>query len=251
MNQRQIARLLPNAQRSTFVTTHWSLVLNAAKGDSTTSRDALAELCAVYWYPLYAYVRRLGRSPEDSMDMVQGFFARVLKSEWLKSASPDRGKFRSWLLASLQHHLADERDHAKAKKRGSGDAPVSLDALDGESRYSLEPRESMTPEKLYDRRWALIVLDRVLNRLKKEHESEGKSSQFEVLQQTLPGGSGDRSYAEIAKHLNITEGGVKAAVHRLRERYRIILRDEIARTVVSPDQIDEEIHQLMDALAEP
>lgn len=249
MNQQRIAELLPNSKRSTFVTTHWSLVINAAKGDTITSRGALAELCAVYWYPLYAYVRRRGRSPEDAQDLVQGFFARVLQSQWLKGASQDRGRFRSWLLASLQHHLADEQDRSRAKKRGSGVAPLSLDALDGEDRYSLEPQDSMTPERLYDRRWALTVLDRVLNRLKVEHKAGGKLSQFAALQQTLPGGSGNRSYADIASQLNVSEGAVKVAVHRLRERYRHILREEIASTVLSQDQIDEEIQQLMDALA--
>ena len=249
MNQQKIADVLRNSNRSTFATTHWSLVLSAAHGDSTVSRDALGDLCALYWYPLYAYVRRLGCSPEDAKDLVQGFFARVLQSQWLKKASKDKGRFRSWMLASLQHHLADERDRSLAKKRGAGAALISLDVEDGEHRYSREPQDVMSPERLFDRRWALMVLDRVLERLRNEAEVQGNPGQFVALQQTLPGGSGNRTYAQIAQDLGTTEGAIKVAVHRLRERYRKVLREEIAATVLSPDQVDEEIRHLMDALA--
>jgi RNA polymerase sigma-70 factor (ECF subfamily) len=247
MNRERIQKLLAGGRRGVFVTTQWSLII-AATGDSTTAQDALGELCAVYWYPLYAYARRLGRTPDDAQDLVQGFFARVLQSRWLETASSERGKFRSWLLAAFQHHLADEHDRARAQKRGGGQAPISLEACNPEERFALEPRDAETPEKLFDRRWALTVLEQVLENLRAAHGAEGKGALFAALEQTLPGGSGDLAYREIAQQLDLSEGAVKVAVHRLRERYRQTLREEIGRTVQSPDQIDEEIRHLMNAL---
>jgi RNA polymerase sigma-70 factor (ECF subfamily) len=229
-----------------FCTTHWSLVL-AARGDTARAQPALAALCHAYWYPLYAFVRRQGVAPHDAQDLTQEFFARLLEKEWLNAVARERGRFRSWLLAALKHFLANEWDKSRAQKRGGGLAFVSIDDTSAESRYVHEPADHTTAETLYDRRWALTLLDRVLARLREEFVVAGKAAHFEALKGTL---TGDRTpYAEIAATLGTSEGAVKVAVHRLRERYRDLIRAEIAETVGSPAEVEDELRHLLAALS--
>jgi RNA polymerase sigma-70 factor (ECF subfamily) len=204
----------------------------------------------LYWYPLYAFVRREGHRPDEAQDLTQAFFARLLEKKYLRDYERDRGRFRSFLLAALKHFLANERDRASAQKRGGGLSDMSLDAViqAGERRYSLEPRSELTPDKIFERQWALTVLDRVISRLHEEFEQNGKGPQFERMKPLLAGDETRIPYAELASGLNTTEGALKTAVHRLRRRYREILRDEIAQTVVHPDEVREEIRYLVSVL---
>jgi RNA polymerase sigma factor (sigma-70 family) len=231
-----------------FATTHWSLVLAAAGAEDPRGREALARLCQVYWYPLYAFVRRQGHSPHDAQDLTQEFFTRLLEKDYLDDVDRSKGKFRSFLLAALKHFLSKEWARAKTLKRGGGRFMVPLDAVAAETRYRREPEDNATPERLFERRWALTLLDRVLTRLGEEYETTGKRVIFEQLQGCL---TGDRSllpYTELAMKLGITEGAVKVAVHRLRQRYRGILREEISQTLADPAEIDDEIRQLFSML---
>jgi RNA polymerase sigma factor (sigma-70 family) len=228
-----------------FATTRWSVVLAAGK-TSPAAEDALAALCGVYWYPLYAFVRRQGHSPHDSQDLTQEFFARLIAKGWLGAVERERGRFRSWLLASMKHFLANEWDKARAAKRGGGAPLVSFDELTAEQRYAAEPADPGSAEKLYDRCWALQVLDRVLARLRGEFEAAGKLSVFEELKATILGDAAP--LAEIATRLGASESAVKAAAHRLRGRYRDLLRAEIAETVPLATDIDEELQHLFTTL---
>ena len=232
----------------TFATTHWSLVLAAGRNTSSGGQAALEKLCRIYWYPLYSFVRFSGSAPADAQDLTQGFFLQLLKSNFLGAVSPRKGKFRSFLLASLKHYLSNERDRARALKRGGGRSPVSIDEQDAENRYRLEPIDRMTPEKLYERRWALTVLDLALARLKEEYASSGRLHLFDQLKEELTGGETCHSHAEIGRQLGMTPGAVKVAAHRLRKRYRECLRAEIANTLADPDEVDEEIRHLFQAL---
>jgi len=229
-----------------FTSTNWSVVI-AARGDTVHARAALATLCEAYWYPLYAFVRRQGHSPHDAQDLTQEFFFRLLAKGWLSSVHREHGKFRSWLLASVKHFLANEWDRANTIKRGGQTTFVPFDAESAEKRYRYEPTNPSSPERLFDRRWALTLLDRVLDRLCNEMTEAGKVAQFEALKGTLAGEK--TPYAAIAVALNSTEGAVKVAVHRLRERYRELLRNEIAQTVASPEEVDEELRGLFAVLS--
>lgn len=236
----------PPGSAREFHTTRWSVVL-AAGGDASRAQPALTTLCRAYWYPLYAFVRRQGVAPHDAQDLTQEFFARLLEKEWLASVQRERGRFRSWLLAAMKHFLANEWDKSRAKKRGGGIAFVSIDEMSAESRYAHEPADTTTAETLYDRRWALTLLDRVLARLREEFVAAGKLAHFEALKGAL---TGDRTpYSEIATALGTTEGAVKVAVHRLRERYRDIIRAEIAETVSTPAEVEDEMRHLLAALS--
>ena len=232
-----------------FATTHWSVVLAAGHKSSPDAQAALSTLCQTYWYPLYAFVRRQGCSPHDAQDLTQEFFARFLEKNYLGDVHRERGRFRSFLLAALKHFLANEWDRARALKRGGGREFVSLDEHAAESRYALEPRDELSADKIYERRWALMVLERVLGRLKQEFADAGKAAQFQLLKNALPGGQGSVPYAEVAARLNTTEEAVKVAVHRLRKRYREMLRAEIAQTVAGPGEIEDEIRHLFSALS--
>jgi RNA polymerase sigma-70 factor (ECF subfamily) len=232
-----------------FATTRWSVVMAAGAPDSPRSADALAQLCQAYWYPLYAYVRRQGHSAHDAQDLTQEFFARLLEKNYLAAVSREKGRFRSFLLASLKHFLANEWDKARALKRGGGQEIIHLDAHDAETRYSLEPKEMLSADKIYERRWAMLLLDRVLNRLREEQVAAGKGGQFDLLKTCLLGERSSVPYLELAGQLRMTEGNVKVTVHRLRQRYRELLRAEIAETVVSPADVDEELRQLFAALS--
>ena len=235
--------------RSVFVTTHWSVVLTAGQSDTLRARDALARLCQTYWHPLYAYVRRLGNSPHDAQDLTQEFFARLLEKNYLADADESRGRIRSFLLAALKHFLANEWDKARAQKRGGGQVPIPIDIAVAETSWSFEPADTTTAEKIFERRWALTLLDRVLRRLREEFVRDGKEKLFEQLKTTLTEASRTVAYAEIARRLDTTEGAVKVAVHRLRQRYREVLRAEIADTVASPAEVEDELRNLFAALA--
>lgn len=237
---------LPGAGR--FATTHWSVVRAAGRPASQHYQQALGTLCQTYWFPLYAYLRRQGYDTHQAEEYTQAFFARLLEKHDLRLADPKRGKFRSFLLAALKHFLANERDRAQAKKRGGGRKVLSLDFETAESQYALEPGHQLSPEKLFERSWALTVLERTMTRLQAESAGAKKRKAFDLLKVYLTGERSSASYRDVAAKLDMTEGAVKVAVHRLRRRYRELLRDEIAQTVTAEDQIDEEIRDLFAAL---
>jgi RNA polymerase sigma-70 factor (ECF subfamily) len=231
-----------------FVTTHWSLVIAAGQRGSPESVDALVTLCTTYWYPLYVFVRRQGYRPEDAQDLTQAFFAKLLEKNYVGDADRMRGKFRSFLLTSLKRFLSNERDYARAQKRGGGRPVMSLDFESAETRYVHEPADRMTPERLFERRWALTLLDRVLRRLHDEYAAAGKLPLFERLKQFLTAEKGATRYGEVAQQAAMTEGAVKVAVHRLRKRYRNLLEDEIAQTVSHVEDVQDELRQLFATL---
>ena len=234
--------------RDYFATTHWSVVQLAARHDTTRAQQALSKLCETYWYPLYACVRRQGHKPEDAQDLTQEFFARLLAKDFLASVNPGKGKFRSFLLASLKHFLANEWDRARAAKRGGGRAALSLDAADAETRYRLEPIDELSADRIFDRRWAMTLLERVVQQLQGEFERDGKAALFEQLKIVLIMGKGAVSYGTVASNLGTSEGAVKVAAHRMRQRYRELLRGEVAQTVSSAADVDEELRNLFAAL---
>jgi RNA polymerase sigma factor (sigma-70 family) len=232
-----------------FVTTHWSQVLSAGRSDSTHARTALECLCRTYWPPIYAFVRRQGHSPHDAQDLTQEFFARLLDKNSLAGVDQARGRFRSFLLGALKHFLANEWDKARAQKRGGGQAHVPIDAAHAETSFAVEPADNVTPEMIFDRRWALTLLEQVMQRLREEYTGEGKAGLFAGLKCTLTGASRSVPYAQVAAELGMSEGAVKVAVHRLRRRYRELLRAEIARTVATPGEVEDEIRNLFAALS--
>lgn len=235
---------IPSVAGRWFATTHWSVVLAAGQPDSPQAVEALELLCRTYWYPIYAYVRREGHSAPDTQDLTQGFFAQLLARRSLGGVDPRKGRLRSFLLAAVRHYLADQRDHARALKRGGGAEVLSLDAEDAETRYRLEPAESMDAERIYERRWAITLLDQALSRLRGESATAGRAAQFERLR-SFVAGENDVSCAEAAAALGMTEGAVKSAIHRLRLRYRELVREEIAGTVTDASEIDAEIRHLI------
>jgi RNA polymerase sigma-70 factor (ECF subfamily) len=224
------------------------MVLAAGQRPTPTSRAALSTLCEQYWYPLYVFLRRQGHDADAAQDLTQGFFARLLEKGWLQDVRPERGRFRSFLLASLSHYVSNERDRARALKRGGPTPPLSLEIETAEGLYQLEPRDEVTPERVFDRRWALTLLDRVVVRLKEEFHERGKGELYETLKVFLDGDRSGDSYKEVGAELKMSEGAVKVAVHRLRRRFRDILRDEIAQTVESEDQIEDEIRHLFESV---
>ena len=232
-----------------FVTTHWSVVLAASQGASPQADEAMAKLCADYWYPVYAYLRRRGYGLEEAQDLTQEFFARLIERNYLAHLKREGGKFRSFLLTALNHFLANQWDQAQTQKRGGGRKILSLDEVDAEGRYLLEPVDNVTPEILFERRWALAVLDHVLERLRQEYAVSERADLFKQLQGFLSGNRQGPSYAEVAAAHHISEGAVKMAVHRLRKRYGELLREEIAGTVGSQQEVDEEIQYLLTAVS--
>jgi len=231
-----------------FATTHWSLVVAAQPNEAsrTRARDALEQLCRAYWYPLYAFVRYRGYSPDDAQDLTQSFFVRILETSGLASADPERGRFRSYLLGAMKHFLANEWHRARAQKRGGGVTVLDWDALDPEARYALEPAQATDPETAFDREWARESIARAMDKLRAEWEARGKGALFEALKGSLTGEEPARR--ETAARLQMTEGAVKTAVHRLRQRYRELLRAEIAETVADPAEVEVEMRHLVDAL---
>lgn len=236
------------ASHAAFATTRWTIVLNSGDLDAPESRRALEELCRTYWRPIYAFVRRLGHSSHDAQDLTQEFFARLLTSGSLHRVDPAKGRFRSFLLASLKNFLANEWDKAQCLKRGRGAEIFPLDTTDAENACPIAANPNLGPERVFDRQWALALLDQVLNRLRTEFSASGKSAIFEELKDTLTRDRASLPYSEIAKRLAMSEGAVKVAVHRLRSRYRELLRIEIAATLEDPGQVDEELKELFSAL---
>jgi RNA polymerase sigma-70 factor (ECF subfamily) len=227
-----------------FEATRWSVVLAAGHRSSPESQKALQSLCQTYWYPLYAYVRRRVPHVHQAQDLTQEFFTTLLERNALRAADRQRGRFRSFLLTSFKNFLADEWDKAKAQKRGGGRRAIPLDLKSAESRYALEPADDLTPERLYERQWALTLLDQVLNRLCDEFIAKGKQKQFQALKPLLGGENEPGSYEIAAGALGISLAAVKVAAHRMRRRYREILRAEIAETVAEPGEVDDEIRSL-------
>ena len=235
--------------RPAFVTTHWSVVLTAAGTDTTRAHEALSCLCENYWYPLYAYVRRRGHPPEAAQDLTQEFFSRLLEKHWLARADREKGKFRSFLLMTMKRFLANEWDKAQAVKRGGHIRLVPFQFDTAETRYSQEPADASTPDQVFEKQWALTLLQSVLQRLRADYAQDGKGRLFETLEPCLIGSRETQPYATLATQLDMTEGAVKVAVSRLRERYRKCLKDEIARTVATPADVDEELGHLFRVLA--
>ena len=232
-----------------FLTTHWSVVLAAGQAGSPASRQALSTLCESYWYPMYAYVRRRGYRVEEARDLTQEFFTRLLEKDYLGMVDRQKGKFRSFLLAMFNHFLANEWRRAHAGKRGGGRTTLSLDFQMGERRYSEEPSHELTPERIYERRWAFTLLEQALATLREEYVRSGKGALFEYLKPYLGGNPGTMPYEEAAAALDMSEGAVKVAVHRLRRRCREVLRAEIAQTVAGPEEVEEELRDLFHAVS--
>jgi RNA polymerase sigma-70 factor (ECF subfamily) len=230
-----------------FAKTHWSVVL-AAGGSDSRAHEALASLCSDYWYPLYAYARRRDFSPHDAQDLTQEFFARLLKGNWVSQADPKRGRFRSFLLSAMKHFMANEWKRAHTRKRGGGQPSVSLNDESAERRYALEPIEKETPESLFERRWALALLDSVLTQLENEYRNEGKGAWMDAMRSALITDREALDYKDVAQKLNMTETAARVSVHRMRKRYRQLLPAEVGRTLASSQQIENEIRHLFQVL---
>jgi len=227
-----------------FATTHWSVVLSAADASAPGAQEALEKLCRIYWYPLYLYVRQRGHEQHDAQDLTQEFFLRLLEKQYLAQVDPCRGKFRSFLIVAVNHFLANQWDRAKAAKRGGRITFVSFDEALAEQRYAIEAATDASPEKTFERRWAVTLLGQVLVRLRDEFAQAGKIQQFESLKIFLSGEKPSVSYAELAARLQTTEAALKMAVLRMRQRCGELLREEIATTVADPQQVEEEIRCL-------
>ena len=227
-----------------FATTHWSLVLAAGDSAAPGAREALETLCGTYWPALYAYVRRYGYAPEDAKDLTQEFFARFLAKKYFRLARRERGKFRTFLLTSLKHFLVSEWEKAHTAKRGGGPV-LSLDQQTAEAQYLFEPADGVTPDLIYDRRWAAALLERVKARLRQECESFGKLALFDHLEGSLWGEKNTVPYVELARQLGMTEGALNVAVHRLRHRFQEMLHAEVAQTVTGPAEVEEELRYLL------
>ena len=237
----------PVLPKGWFASTHWSVVLAAGAASTREAHAALEQLCRTYWYPLYAYIRRRHYSPSDAQDLTQAFFARVLEKNYVGQANPAKGRFRSFLLGALNHFLADEWDRSRAQKRGGGEQHFSVDAALAENRYHVEPTDSNDPQRLYERRWAMTVLEQAAARLRDEYAAQGKLDLFEALRRFE---SAEESYSESASRLGIPENTLKSHVRRLRLRNRHLVREVIAETVATPADIDDEIRHLMIILSQ-
>ncbi|MFP2930316.1 RNA polymerase sigma factor [Pyxidicoccus sp. 3LG] len=241
--------MVPPEKPQKFATTRWSLIAAAGRPGAPDARGALETLCALYWHPCYAFVRRRGYAADPAFDLTQGFFMRLLEKNDLATVDRERGRFRSWLLASLKHHLTNDWHREQTQKRGGGAEHLSIDGAEAESQYSLlEPSHDLTPEKLFERRWALALMERALDTLRDEYSRLGKAHLFERLSGSLTGDKGESTWQAIATELGMTEGNVKVTVHRLRNRYRALIQEEIARTVEHDDEVDDELRHLLAAL---
>lgn len=238
-----------NHSAQVFATTHWSVVLAAGGGDAAGAREALSKLCQTYWYPLYAYVRRKGHSPHDAEDLAQEFFLQLLEHDWVARADQSKGRFRSFLLTVLNRFLANQWDKVSSQKRGGHLRGVPLSMEDAENRFSREPVDACTPEQEFEKRWALTVLERVLARLRQQYAQRGQAALFDALKPSLVGSRQTQPYDRLGAELGMTEGNVKVAVFRLRQRYRQQLIEEIAHTVASPDEVESELRHLFRILA--
>ncbi len=236
-----------SAPGDVFATTHWTVVLAAGKRHTPQAAGALEELCRTYWFPLYAYVRRRGHAKADAEDLTQAFFARLLEKNFLAGVGSEKGKFRAFLLAALKHFLANEWDKSQAQKRGGGAAHFSLDWQTADTKFQVAATSEPSPDKAFDREWALALLAKVIERLQKECAADGKGKLFEQLKTFLMAGGGDSAQAEVAKSLGMEEGAVRVAIHRLRKRYRALLRDEIAHTLSDDAMVEAEMQALFGA----
>jgi RNA polymerase sigma factor (sigma-70 family) len=232
-----------------FNTTHWSVVLLAGKQVSPQSAEALEKLCQTYWPPLYSFIRRQGYRPEDAQDLTQAFFTRLLERHDLDAVDPCKGKFRTFLLTSLTHFLSNERDHANAAKRGGGKAILSLDELRSEQSYQADPASDLSPDKLFDLRWAMTVLEQALTGLRREMEAAGKGGQFEQLKSFLTDEPAEGEYGTVAERLGTSRETLAVTVHRMRRRYQELVRAEVAQTVTNPLDLDAEMQHLFEALS--
>jgi len=232
-----------------FATTHWSVVLSALDQESKVSAEALEQLCRAYWYPLYAYARRVTNNPADAEDLTQGFFAKLLQKDYLRSAARDRGRFRTFLLTALQRFMANEWDRQHAQKRGGFAPAISIDQEVAENRFAAEPAQGLQPDALFDRHWAMALLDQAMAQLREEYAASGRAALFEHLQNCLTQDEGSLPYAEVAARLKSTEAGVKMAMSRLRARYREVLRLQIAQTVTSEAEVEDEVRHLFRAFS--
>lgn len=231
-----------------FETTHWSVVLAAARNDCDKASAALEQLCRTYWYPLYAYVRRKGNNPEDAQDLTQEFFARILENNSLSHARSERGRFRNFLLTSLQNFLTHEWERGQAQKRGGGRRLLPWDELTPETRYTAEANSEAAPDRVFEERWAATLFQQALSRLRQEFVAAGKGQQFEELKVLLSAEAEDGDYDAIATRLNMTRKSVAVAVHRLRKRYGDMVRREIADTVSSPTEVEDEMRHLIELM---
>ena len=248
MREQETTQAVCRGGASHFTETHWSMVLAAKEKESLQRTEALEKLCRAYWRPLYAYIRGQGHNAHEAEDLTQEFFAKLLAKDYLQHLRHREGKFRSFLLTFVKHFLSDERDKAGAQKRGGGKSFVSLDDTSAEETYLNERRNDLSPDQIFDRRWAETVMERALSRLHEEYVAGGKAELFDQLKEIQPGERGESSYADIGARLGLAEGTVKSAVHRLRRRHREILREEIAQTVARPEEVDEEIRTLLAVL---
>jgi RNA polymerase sigma-70 factor (ECF subfamily) len=228
-----------------FATTHWSVVLAAVDDSSPGAQEALEELCRTYWYPLYAYVRRQGHSPEDAQDLTQAFFASLVENKSLRHAQKERGRFRTFLLTSLKHCLSHEWERTQTAKRGGGSIHLSWDQTSAEERYQLEPVSDVTPEKVFEQRWALTLFEQALTRLREESEAAGKRDRFEQVKGFLTEEPAQGAYKAVAERLGMSPDAIAVSVHRLRQRYGELVREAIAQTVASPAEVQEELRYLI------
>jgi RNA polymerase sigma-70 factor (ECF subfamily) len=248
ISEREEPSAAPARGSEGFVTTHWSVVVAAGDSSSASVHAALEKLCRSYWYPLYVFVRRQGKTDEEAKDLTQAFFARLLERNYVRQADRERGRFRSFLIGALKHFLSDEWDKARAGKRGGGIPALSLDDAAADERYALEPADDATPDKLFDRRWALTTLEEATRRLRQEYHEDGRGELFDLVQTALAGADGV-TYADLACRMGMSENTLKSHVHRLKARNREILRAVIAETVVTPGQVDQELRDLFAALS--
>ncbi|HSQ57733.1 MAG TPA: sigma factor, partial [Gemmata sp.] len=236
------------SQGAEFATTHWSVILQARGADSA-SRDALGELIRAYWYPVYAFFRRKTGAADEADDLTQGLFTHLLEGNALAAVDPSRGRFRSYLIACCDHYFLNERERRAARKRGGGVAPLSFDLSTAEERYRIEPADHLTPERVYARTWALDLLDATLHELEADYSKDGNAALFQQLKPTLTASGDAPAYAEVAAACDMTVPAVKKAAQRLRERYRDTLRRRVGATLSNPDEVDQEIRELFEALA--
>mgnify|MGYP001552490994 FL=1 len=239
----------PSAPRARFATTRWTMVLAAGRNSSPDAARALEDLCRAYWYPLYAYVRRRGHAKADAEDLTQAFFARLLEKDFLRAASREKGRFRTFMLVAFQRFCANEWDRSRAQKRGGGQVVLSLNLDTAERRYHAEPADELSADRIYERRWALTLIEQTMARLRGEYEASGKGRDFDQLKTFLAADGDTIPYAELAEKLGQGEGALRVAVHRLRKRFRETFRQEIAQTVSSPGEIEGELRHLLAALS--
>jgi len=250
MQEQETTRAILRGGSRHFTETHWSLVLAAKAEGSSRAAEAMEKLCGIYWRPVYAYIRRQNHNSHEAEDLTQGFFAQLLAKDYLQHLRHRDGKFRSFLLTFVKRFLSDERDKAGAQKRGGGKFFISLDDISAEDSYLAELRTDSSPDQIFDRRWAQMVMARALSRLREEYVAAGKAKLFDELKDIQPGEHGESSYAEIGARLGLAKGTIASAVHRLRKRHREIVREEIAHTVARSEELDEEIRNLLAALGQ-